>query len=208
MRRIALPALLVIAALLATGCGQYGKRYTGEENTEGARSGSKRITDAPFDDAARKKDGCTEAEEFESEGSTHTSDVNEKVEYENNPPHSGDHYQVPIPWGLYDTEQTDVETVHNLEHGHIVMTHKGLSDKQEQELLDDARVDPYHLVVFPRKKNPKKGVYYTAWTAQLYCETPSEAALQYMIDTYQDQGPELFTDDEGDVDQTDGGDDE
>jgi kynureninase len=47
----------------------------------------------------------------------------------------------------------------------------------------------------PRKKNPKDGVYLTAWTAQMYCKKPSKAALQHMIDEWRDQGPELFTND-------------
>ena len=52
----------------------------------------------------------------------------------------------------------------------------------------DARINPYHLMVLPRKANPKKGVYYTAWTAQMYCERPSKAALQHMIDEWRDRG--------------------
>jgi hypothetical protein len=39
-------------------------------------------------------------------------------------------------------------------------------------------------------------VYYTVWTHQIYCKQPSKAALQYMIDNYRDQGPELFMEDQ------------
>lgn len=195
--------LLVLATLVAAGCGQYGKRYTGEGTERRDTGEERRITDEKFDEAARKKDGCTEVKEFESEGSSHTSDADEKVEYEHNPPHSGDHYSVTVEWGLYDEEQPDVQTVHNLEHGHLVISHKGLSKEQEQELYDQARINDFHLVVQPRKANPKDGVYYTAWTAQLYCEKPSAAALQHMIDNWRDQGPELLTDDAGGVDMRD-----
>ncbi len=201
MRRF-IPLLLVLmfASLVAAGCGEYGKRYEGDgASAAGASGDEKPITDEKFDEAVQKRDGCTEVEEFESEGATHTTDPDEKVEYERNPPHSGNHYQVAEEWGLYDEQRPDVSTVHNLEHGHVVITHKGLSAKQEEELLDQARINPYHLLVMPRKQNPKEGVYYTAWTAQMYCKQPSAAALQYMIENWRDQGPELFTDDQGNM---------
>lgn len=186
--------LLLALSLAIAGCGEFGQRYDGSDDQAAAANEERQVSDERFDDAARKRDGCTEVEEFESEGSTH---VETAVDYEHNPPHSGDHGPVPVDWGLYDETQSDEATVHNLEHGHIVITHKGLSDEQQDELLDHARINPFHLVVMPRKDNPKKGVYYTAWTAQLYCERPSAAALQHMIDNWRDQGPELFTDDPG-----------
>lgn len=199
MRRILATMLLLALPLAIAGCGQYGQRYDGSDDSDSGAVEERRITDERFDEEVRKRDGCTEVEEFESEGSSHVDDPD--VKYEHNPPHSGDHSPVPVDWGLYGETQTDVATVHNLEHGHLVISHKGLSDEQEEELLDQARTNSFHLVVHPREKNPKKGVYYTAWTAQLYCERPSAAALQHMIDNWRDQGPELFTDDPGGVDE-------
>jgi hypothetical protein len=198
MRRTLAIILIISASLIAAGCGKYGERYEGSNDStaNAAASEEKPVSDEAFDDEVRKRDGCTEVEEYESEGSTHTTDPKEEVEYEANPPHSGDHYQIAVPWGLYDEEQADTETVHNLEHGHILITHRGLTDEQEREVLETARINPFHLVLMPRKANPKEGVYYTAWTAQVHCERPSAAALQYMIEEWRDQGPELFTDDE------------
>ncbi len=198
-RRLAPLTLLVLATFVAAGCGEFGQRYEGDDSSANvsASGEEKRITDERFDDAVRERDGCTEVEEFESEGRTHTTDPDEKVEYENNPPHSGNHYQVAEEWGLYDEQQPDVSTVHNLEHGHIVISHKGLSNEQEETLLDHARINPFHLLVMPREQNPKDGVYYTAWAAQMFCERPSKAGLQFMVDEWRDQGPELFTDDAG-----------
>jgi hypothetical protein len=195
MRRIPMILVFLAALLIAGGCGQYGKQYKAADKAATASGREAVVTKAKFDDAARKEAGCGELEEFKSEGQGHTTDPSEKVDYKHNPPHSGQHYQVPLDWGLYDTEQRDVEWVHNLEHGHIVMLYRGLTSKQRNQLLDDARINPYHLLVIPRKKNPKPGVYYMAWAHQIYCERPSKAALQYMITNYRDQGPELFTTD-------------
>lgn len=200
MRRITLLLTLLLATLLAAGCGEFGKRYSGEGSDTKAASGTEKpITDEPFDDAEKKRAGCTDLEEFESEGSTHI-DASEKPTFEHNPPHSGDHWNdpsIPAPadYGLYDKELEEGAWVHNLEHGHIVITFKGLSKKDEDALYDMADINPFHLLVMPRKENPKDGIFYTVWTAEMYCKKPSEAALQYMIDEWRDQGPELFTDD-------------
>ena len=194
MRRISLFLVIISAALVAAGCGEYGQRYTGSEQAASTTGEEKRITDAKFDDAARKRDGCTEIKELESNGRNHTED---KVTYEENPPVTGDHNPVAAEWGLYDKSQKDTATTHNLEHGHIVISFKGLTDAQKAKLYEHARVNPFHLLVQPREKNPKDGIFYTAWGAQLFCKTPSAAGLQHMIDNWRDQGPELFTDDPG-----------
>lgn len=196
MRRISFILLLVLALLVAAGCGEYGKRYVADDDGSSITGEEPRITEADFEDPkVRAADGCGELEEFKSEGRGHTTDINEKVDYKNNPPHSGNHYQVASEWGLYDKQQPDVQTTHNLEHGHIIISHKGLKDAQVEELLKTARINPFHLLVQPRPANPKDGVFYTAWTKQIFCKQPSEAALQFLIDNWRDQGPELFTDD-------------
>ncbi|MCW2923125.1 MAG: hypothetical protein JWM98_529 [Thermoleophilia bacterium] len=201
MRRILLFALIAFASLIAAGCGQFGKQYkpTGADSSSSAQSQTEeaRVSNEKFTDEVKKRDGCTGPDEFESEGSTHTGDPNKKVDYKHNPPHSGDHYDIPAEWGIYDKQQADVATTHNLEHGHIVISYKGLSDKEVDKLRSQVKKNDYHLVLQPRKPDPKNGVYYMAWTTQLYCKKPSAAGLQYMIDNYRDQGPELFTEDTG-----------
>jgi hypothetical protein len=199
MRRISLLLVVLSALLVAAGCGQFGKQYTGSDKSNSSATNEQKITTKPFDEAAAKAAGCDsdKAKQFESEGRGHTTDIKEAVKYKNNPPHSGNHYQVPADWGFYDTTLPDVQTTHNLEHGHILIQWKGLSDADQKALKDQWHKNEYHLLVEPRDKNPKKGVYYTAWTEQLYCKHPSAEALQYMIDNFRDQGPELFTTDNG-----------
>lgn len=204
MRRTPLFLLIVLAMFVAAGCGEYGQRYEGDDNKDSSNDTSEDIvTEAEFTKAVAERDGCddSKAEEFESEGNDHV-DASESVTYKQNPPMSGDHWNdpsapAPVEWGLYDTTQRDEALVHNLEHGHLVITHKGLSDSDFDTLKAHWKRADYHLLVQPRDKNPKKGVFYTGWTAQLYCKKPSAEALQYMIDNFRDQGPELFTDDAG-----------
>lgn len=197
MRRTFLLLTLLFATLVAAGCGQFGKQYTGDTKAKVAAGNEQKVTSAKFDSAAKASDGCTAVKEFDSEGRTHTTSLKAKVTYKTNPPTSGNHYEIPAEWGIYDKQQPDVQTTHNLEHGHIVIDYKGLSGKDLSKLLAHANKNPFHLLLQPRASDPKNGVYYTAWTTQLYCAKPSAAALQYMIDTYRDQGPELFTADTG-----------
>ncbi|MCW2949686.1 MAG: hypothetical protein JWN41_699, partial [Thermoleophilia bacterium] len=159
MRRIPKFLVVLAALLIAGGCGQFGKQYKASDDAaaDTASGRDKVVTTQKFDAAAQKKYGCGPVEDFKSEGRGHTTDENEAVDYKHNPPHSGKHYQVALDWGLYPDEQRDVAWVHNLEHGHIVMVYKGLNSNDKNDLLDYARINPYHLLVVPRKKNPKDG---------------------------------------------------
>lgn len=198
MRRLTFVLIILCSLLVAAGCGKYGERYNASGDEAPVNGEEPRITDADFDDdKVRLADGCTKLVSKKSEGRSHTTSLDEKVDYGNNPPLSGNHYQAPGDWGLYAKQDLqDEQTTHNLEHGHLVITYKGLSQEQTDELFDQARVNPFHLLVMPRKQNPKTGVYYTAWTKMIHCKQPSKAALQYMIDNWRDQGPELFMEDQ------------
>lgn len=196
MRRIVLPAtILVIAAAIAAGCGQFGKVYTGDRasSSSNAKGGKKTaISKQPFDAAAAKQAGCGKIEELKNYGRSH---VDTDVTYETNPPASGNHSPTPLDWGIYPTEQGTEHWVHNLEHGHIVIAYKGISQADVDELVKTVRRDDFHIVVLPRKANKEKGVWYVAWRYRLFCKHPSAPALQEMVNEHRDQGPELYTND-------------
>jgi hypothetical protein len=194
-RRIWIVTLVVVAALIAGACGEYGKRYSGStDETRTATDQQALITDKPFDAKERKANGCTELKEEKIEGQGHTD---ENVVYKDNPPTSGDHANIadkaPVAWGIYEDNQPTEYWVHNLEHGHIVIVYKGIKKKEYDELIKHVKKDAYHIVVMPRKTNPKDGVYYLAWGAEIYCKSPSAPALQQILTEYRDQGPELFS---------------
>ena len=193
MRRTAITLIaLGTAMLVAAGCGQFGKRYSPEKK----QSDTKVISTKPFDAAARKAGGCGTIETVKVTGrGDHSTSLDEKIKYSVNPPTSGRHYQTPLDWGVYDTEERTEKFVHNQEHGHIVITYKGLTGAEKQQLLSYVQRDPFHLVVLPRSKNPKNGVYLTSWEGRLYCRKPSAPALQEFVKQYRDQGPELFMND-------------
>ncbi|MBC7644899.1 MAG: DUF3105 domain-containing protein [Thermoleophilia bacterium] len=193
MRRVSLQLLAVVVVMLvAAGCGKFGAVYKGSSTSTTGASTTKSVTSKAFDAAAQKDAGCTPLEERKVQGRTHTT---EKQKYTENPPSSGAHNPVPLDWGIYKTNQPDERWVHNLEHGHIVILYKKITTDQKTQLLKYVKRDPFHIVVLPRDKNVKDGIYYVAWDKSLYCAKPSAEALQFMIDGSRDQGPELFMND-------------
>ncbi len=49
--------------------------------------------------------------------------IGEQVEYNSNPPTSGDHYGEWIRAGVYDEPTDDRNLVHSLEHGYVIMSY-------------------------------------------------------------------------------------
>ena len=124
--------------------------------------------------------------------------------WNSNPPTSGPHYQEWAVWGFYDEEVPLVKSVHNLEHGGVVIHYGPQVPQAEVENLrtfyDD---DPNGLLVAPLPSNADK-ITLSAWTAPdsatgtadrgrgwlARCATFDEDAFSAFIDAHRYQGPE------------------
>ena len=88
-----------------------------------------------------------------------------KPKWNSSPPTSGPHYGVPAVWGSYDEQVPLVQSVHNLEHGGVVI-HYG-PDVPSSE-VDKIRAwyeeDPNGLIISPLSSNKNK-ITLSAWTA-------------------------------------------
>jgi hypothetical protein len=97
---------------------------------------------------------------------SHITDINQKVNYEQNPPTSGKHYYVPADDGLYNgPPPKDTQLVHVQEHGRVVIWVKPSlprADRQKIRALFDE--DSYQMVVVERKNMPY-AIAATAWGA-------------------------------------------
>jgi hypothetical protein len=87
-----------------------------------------------------------------------------KPKWNSNPPTSGPHYVEPAVWDFYDSPVPLVRTVHNLEHGGVVIHYgpqvpRAEVDKLRAFYLDD----PNGLVVAPLASNKDK-ITLSAWT--------------------------------------------
>jgi hypothetical protein len=179
---LAVLVAIIAAALLAGG---------GDDGPSGFADGSvpkRQIGDL---DRAAEAAGCT-ARDPKSEGRTETG---EPVEYESDPPHSGDHAPEPAEDAAYRSDPPpDENVVHSLFHGRIAIWFD--PDLPEgrigdlKALFDEA---PQHAVLLPRESMEHE-VAATAWTHILTCPRFTDAtfdAVRAFRDTWRDQGPEF-----------------
>ena len=139
--------------------------------------------------------GCT-FKTYPSEGNRHVTDLNAKVTYKTFPPTSGTHYQIPAVWDIYDRPVNEVQAVHNLEHGGIVIQY---GDKVPPATVDRIaefyRESPNAMLVAPLAGLGNK-IALTAWTKLATCTQFNEDGFKTFRDAYRGKGPERFPVDE------------
>jgi hypothetical protein len=128
----------------------------------------------------------------ESEGNRHVDDLNAKVEYKTDPPTSGSHYFLPAVWGIYERPINQVQAVHNLEHGGIVIQYGDDVPEEDVSRIETFyRDDPNAMLVAPL---PRLGdqIALTAWTHLAKLPRFDEEAFTAFRDAYRGKGPERF----------------
>lgn len=189
----ALVAIVVVALAGGSGGGGGGGGPDGEPvlASDGDLPTSpvppQKITDIA---QATRAAGCT-AQSFRSEGSTH---VPEPVTYKSNPPHSGNHNQIPAEDGAYLRAPPNENLVHALEHGRVIIQFKpSASEELKGQLKSLFDEDPYHILLVPNAKMPYE-VAATGWTEVLGCRKASPAvfdAIRAFKERHRDRGPEF-----------------
>jgi Protein of unknown function (DUF3105) len=132
----------------------------------------------------------------------HTSSLDDRVDYDTNPPTTGRHYQIPAEDGAYSDAPTDEELVHGLEHGRVIIWFKpGLPSEQRADLKALFDEDDYQMFLVPRRDMPY-AVAATAWNGDpppngrgqlLLCDEFSPEiydALRAFRDEHRSRGPE------------------
>ncbi|MCZ7542079.1 MAG: DUF3105 domain-containing protein [Anaerolineae bacterium] len=114
--------------------------------------------------------------------------------YNSDPPTSGWHYEAPLPTGFYEEPAPDEQLVHNLEHGHVVISY-------DCDRLDDCeavkgqlrgifdRYDGWKVTAVPRT-NADAAIALTAWGRIDKLESYDEGRITAFIDAWRDRGPE------------------
>jgi hypothetical protein len=129
---------------------------------------------------------------FESEGRNHVNDPNAKVDYKTDPPTSGPHYGLTAVWGIYDRPLNQVQAVHNLEHGGIVIQYgDDVPDAAVRQIEAFYRDDPNGMLVAPL---PRLGdqIALTAWTHLAKLPRFDQGVFEEFRDAYRGRGPEPF----------------
>ena len=90
----------------------------------------------------------------------------QRVEYQDAPPSSGQHWPTPARCGFYRESLPDERVVHNMEHGNVVVSYNFTNPAQTTELreaLDDLFMFEEWGVARPYDRIPDGQVALTAW---------------------------------------------
>ena len=147
---------------------------------------------APDIAPAMEAAGCT-YRTFPNEGRTHVTELDAKVDYKTFPPTSGPHYAIPAVWDIYDRPINELQAVHNLEHGGIVIQYgSDVPQAQIARIAQFYRDDPNGMLVAPLPAL-KDQIALTAWTHMAKCKTFDEQAFSTFRDAFRGRGPERFS---------------
>ena len=139
--------------------------------------------------AAARADACKE-QTFPNLGQKHTENINEKIKYNSFPPTSGKHHVDPARWGNYPTPVNQVQGVHNLEHGGIVIQYGNkVSSGDVDKLMGYYDDDPNGILMAPLPALGSK-IAATAWQKLLTCTKFDKKALDSFKKKHRYKGPE------------------
>lgn len=148
--------------------------------------------------AALQEAGCT-YETDEAQEAKHVAE-DAKPKWATDPPSSGEHYGVTVPFDFYEEPVDPIRLVHNLEHGAVVVYYG--DDTPEPTVVEMRRWwsgDANGVVVTPYAKLgeeialaawTKKGASETAHLAR--CDGFDEKAFSTFRDELRARGPEPF----------------
>ena len=121
------------------------------------------------------------------EGASHVP-VGELVSYDTVPPTSGNHWGVPADCGVYDREVDDEQVVHNMEHGHVIISHNLLGQPEELARFEALVADLPDLgvwgIVRPYDRIEPGTVAMTAWGVIDTVQGVDEERIKTFYDAY------------------------
>lgn len=144
--------------------------------------------------ATRSGGQVTPGQRFPIQGQQHIQAGQPHPAYNSDPPTSGWHYDTPLASGFHEQPAADEQVVHNLEHGHVVISYdcSKLTDcasakTQIRQLV--ARYRNWKVTAVPRQ-NADTPLALTAWGWLDKLDSLDEARIAAFISTRRDRGPE------------------
>ncbi len=114
--------------------------------------------------------------------------------YNSDPPTSGWHYDEPARAGFYDTSLADEQLVHNLEHGHVIISYDcgKLADCENVKAELVQVVDRFQRwkIVAVARENADAAIALTAWGRIDKMDSYDEDRIVAFVRRWRDQGPE------------------
>jgi hypothetical protein len=106
------------------------------------------------------------------------------------PPTSGRHYVTPLTFNLYTEPVPEIQLVHNLEHGAVILQYGDkVPDAQVQQITSWYQKDANAVIVAPLPKLGAK-VALTAWTDWTECNGFDEKAANAFRSAFRYHAPE------------------
>lgn len=127
-------------------------------------------------------------EAFDIQGQTHIAVGATHPAYNSNPPSSGSHYAQPATWGVHDTELPDEQIIHNLEHGGIWISYKGINATTTAALAEIAQSQS-KIIMEPRANNDAP-IILVSWGRVQKFQTYDEQAILAFIEANKNMSPE------------------
>jgi hypothetical protein len=196
---IAVAAIIVLVVVAAGGGGGGGADAA---SAEVLPDGGSVPEQQEFDLAAATRAAGCELRSERARSRQHTTSLDQRVNYDTNPPMSGRHYEIPAEDGAYGEAPQDEQLVHSLEHGRVIVWFKpSLSEEQRADLRALFDEDSYQVLLVPRTDMPYQ-VAASAWNRDpvpngtgrlMTCErmTPELFdALRAFRDEHRSNGPE------------------
>lgn len=127
-------------------------------------------------------------EAFEILGQTHIADGASHPAYNSNPPTSGWHYAQPAAWGVHDTELPDEQVIHNLEHGGVWISYKGI-DAPTKAALEKIAQSQSKIILEPRAADDAP-IVLVSWGRLQKFQSYDEAGILAFIQANKNMSPE------------------
>jgi hypothetical protein len=143
-------------------------------------------------------------ETFPDQGQLHLSPTDPVPQYNSNPPTSGSHAPSAAVCGIYREAPPDINLVHDLEHGVVVVYYNPETAIDAREDLENfARDAGTHVIVAPREgmENP---ITLTAWTHLLRLDAYDRSAIDAFYGEFSQRGPEVGVPCPFQIDQSEG----
>jgi hypothetical protein len=139
------------------------------------------------------KDAGWTYRQTKSQGRTHVAELAKNFQYNSVPATSGPHSSQTVIYGIYDQPVSEINYVHNLEHGAIGIEYgENAPQATVERIIEYYNADPAGLIVAPNQALGDQ-IALTAWTHIAKGKTFDEKVFDAFVDAFGFRGPESCT---------------
>jgi len=143
-----------------------------------------RIVDATAKQAEAA--GCSSIERPGNAGRKHIERGEAARGYTSEPPTSGPHFTTTAGEGVSEAPVEQQLLIHNLEHGGVVVHHKGLPEAELTSLTEQIKDHDGKVLLVPNDELESPGVAYAAWQRLQTCDGYDGDVLSTFLKLYLD----------------------